>query len=196
MRIPKLFQQLASAILVLASTHSASSQDASGTGAPKKLGYDVVSIKQSAVGETSRLAIQADSLIIASIDLKSLIASAFDTRDRYILGLPSWALSAHYDISAKILGATPEQLSGITDDDRMAMLRQLLSQYFGLATHPEQREVPVYALICKQVTCALGPGTHAAEAVAGLGDGMILMNNGLLQAKGNPSHDSRGVSLE
>ena len=72
-----------------------------------------------------------------------------------MIGLPDWARTARYDISATASVTRP------TADDRMAMLRAMLADRFKLAAHVEKREVPVYDLVLARSDGRLGPGIQA-----------------------------------
>jgi uncharacterized protein (TIGR03435 family) len=62
-----------------------------------------------------------------------------------LVGLPSWALSDRFDISAKAEGAVADEQGRPTRI--IAMLRSLLEERFQLKVHNEMREVPIYALV-------------------------------------------------
>ena len=68
--------------------------------------------------------------------LKTLLSQTYGLSELQISG-PGWLDSARYDIVAKIpAGATKEQIN--------LMLRNLLAERFGLVTHMETREGPIY----------------------------------------------------
>jgi uncharacterized protein (TIGR03435 family) len=78
----------------------------------------------------------------------------FRNRDRlHIAGRPGWMLSELYDITAKAssAGAAP------TEVQILAMVKALLADRFGLRSHEERRELPVYALMRQPANRALGP---------------------------------------
>jgi uncharacterized protein (TIGR03435 family) len=75
-----------------------------------------------------------------------------------MVGLPEWARSERYDVSATSpLGrqATPEE--------RAAMLRAMLAERTKLVTHVEKREMPVYDLVLARSDGKLGPGIKPSE---------------------------------
>jgi uncharacterized protein (TIGR03435 family) len=74
-----------------------------------------------------------------------------------MVGLPRWALSETYDVSAT------SSLATATVDDRAAMMRAMLAERFKLVTHFEQREQPVYDLVLARGDGKLGAGLVAID---------------------------------
>jgi uncharacterized protein (TIGR03435 family) len=91
-------------------------------------------------------------LRIVRTSLRFILHYAFQVRDHQLIGAPEWADSASFDITATF-PAEPHR----TEDDRRAMLRALLADRFGLKTHREKRELPIYALVMARKDGALGP---------------------------------------
>jgi len=86
-----------------------------------------------------------------------------------MIGLPAWATSERYDVSATSLlpSASPEQ--------RAAMMRAMLADRFKLMAHVENREQDVWELVRAREDRRLGPGikpptvdcgAHSAEVRA------------------------------
>jgi len=71
--------------------------------------------------------------------LRQLIAEAFDVKDYQIDGGPPWLTIDYFEITAN---AGPDA----TPADVKAMLRMLLAERFGLRTHSDTRQAPVYVL--------------------------------------------------
>jgi uncharacterized protein (TIGR03435 family) len=71
--------------------------------------------------------------------LSILIMQAYGLKAYQVTG-PPWLTTERYDVRAKV----PE---GATEEQQLAMLRNLLAQRFGLAVHRETKEVPVYDLV-------------------------------------------------
>lgn len=69
-----------------------------------------------------------------------------------IVGLPDWAKTELYDISAT------SSLSQATTDDRLAMWRAMLVDRFKLVAHLEKRIRPAYDLVLARRDGRLGPG--------------------------------------
>lgn len=74
--------------------------------------------------------------------LRALIADAYGIKTYQISGLPSWADSLLYVITATTLGATEP-----TQDEVRPMLRALLADRFQLKFHRDTKEMNVYHMI-------------------------------------------------
>lgn len=68
-----------------------------------------------------------------------------------MVGAPPWADSAKFDIDAKSDPAVSDALAKMdnkaADDKKREMVRGLLEERFGLVTHRETREMPVFDLV-------------------------------------------------
>jgi uncharacterized protein (TIGR03435 family) len=89
---------------------------------------------------------------ITNTPLRFIVLEAFDLRDHELIGAPEWTGSTAFDITATY-SAEP----ALTRQDTRAMLRTLLADRFGLKTHREMRELPMYALVMARKDGALGP---------------------------------------
>ena len=89
---------------------------------------------------------------ITNTPLRFIMLEAFDLRDHELIGSPEWTESTAFDITATY-SAEP----ALTRQDTRAMLRTLLADRFGLKTHREMRELPMYALVVARKDGALGP---------------------------------------
>jgi uncharacterized protein (TIGR03435 family) len=78
-------------------------------------------------------------LTVANATLKDLIKGGYNLQDYQLTGGPAWIDSARFDVEGKATeNATREQ--------RLLMLRSLLTERFKLALHRESKELAVYAL--------------------------------------------------
>ena len=146
--------------------------------------YDVVTVKLNDTGSGSiNLSIRDDLLQATNVQLDSLIETAFDIRRNQILELPHWAQVTHYDIVAKVVDMTPEQLRGLSGGQRRAMIQHLLEQRFGLKTHIEKRTLPLLKLIVAKEGIKFSEWQKPAE---GEGDkkGSMRGRNGDMTATG------------
>lgn len=110
--------------------------------------FGVATVKVNDTGSHSiRLSINDDFLQATNIQLDSLIETAFNIRRDQVIGLPHWAQVTHYDVVAKVVDMTPEQLRGLSDRQRQAMLQHLLEERFHLQTHIESRTLPLLRLV-------------------------------------------------
>jgi uncharacterized protein (TIGR03435 family) len=78
-------------------------------------------------------------LIVQNATLKDLIAGAYNVQAAYqITGGPAWINSTRFDVEGKANGSA-------TREQRLLMLRSLLTERFKLAFHREPKELAVYA---------------------------------------------------
>jgi uncharacterized protein (TIGR03435 family) len=78
--------------------------------------------------------------------LRFLIARAFNTTSNdQLIGIPSWADSARFDINAKALSDGPQ--SALDPNTMAPMILALLKDRFKLAYHTEERELSAYTLV-------------------------------------------------
>jgi uncharacterized protein (TIGR03435 family) len=77
---------------------------------------------------------------VRNLPLKFLIANAFNVRIDEVQNAPGWTETERVDLLAKAPPETP-------GDDLRLMLVHLLEERLKLATHIEQRVMPVYVLI-------------------------------------------------
>ena len=116
--------------------------------------FEVISVKENTSAD---LAIRSepqppDGYRRTGLPLSNHLAYAFDVPQLWrIVDLPDWARLARYDITGKASGP-------VTDQQRRAMLRDVLLTRFKLRTHVEQREQTVYAMSTNRADKRLGPG--------------------------------------
>jgi uncharacterized protein (TIGR03435 family) len=115
-----------------------------------------------------------------NVTLQQLVKVAHDVRDVQIVGGPAWVKSDRFDVIGKIPDGAPP--TGVPE-----MVRNLLSDRFGLITHTEAREQPVYALVLARPDRNLGPALRVTACV-GNGCGNTSTN------ESNGSGAVRGVS--
>jgi uncharacterized protein (TIGR03435 family) len=135
---------------ILMSSYSGFSAEAQDAAAVSSTGpeYDVATVKVNDTGSSSsRLSVTDDLLRATNVQLWSLLEAAYDIRHNQIDGLPHWAQVEHYDITAKVVEMSPQQLRGLSRDQREVMLQHLLAQRFDLRTHVETRTLPLLKLI-------------------------------------------------
>jgi uncharacterized protein (TIGR03435 family) len=123
----------------------------SGTQGSPRPAFEVASIKpnNNCVGDNQDEQFSAGRVGVTCIRLSNLIKAAYGTfangpnskatRLR-LYGLPEWANSSRYDITAKTAGEAPiDQMFG-------PMLQVLLEDRFQLKVHRETRQLPVYVM--------------------------------------------------
>jgi uncharacterized protein (TIGR03435 family) len=89
------------------------------------------------------------------MSVKELIAYAYKVRAYEISG-PDWMVTDRFDIAARL----PE---GTSTDDVPAMLQALLKERFGLTTHREAIDQPVFALVVGKAGPKLQEATTTSE---------------------------------
>lgn len=78
-------------------------------------------------------------LTVASATLKELIAASYGVENYQVSGGPSWLDSARFNVEGKAAGNP-------TREQRLLMLRALLTERFHLTVHRESKEMGAYAL--------------------------------------------------
>jgi len=122
--------------------------------ASQSLSFDVASVKENtSVSDGGGISGPLPGRFrITNTPLRFILLYAFQVLDHQLIGAPGWTESARYDITGTYPGnATP------TDPDTRAMLRTLLADRFGLVSHTEKRELPLYTLVLARKDGALGP---------------------------------------
>jgi len=127
--------------------------------APATPVFDVVSIKPH-TGDTfsSSMRQRPDGgFAVINLTLPILLAQAYPVRNTDIIGLPGWASSDRYDITA-----TATLGRNATADERRQML-QAMADRFKLAAHLETRDQPAFALVLARSDGRLGPQLKRSE---------------------------------
>lgn len=122
--------------------------------------FEVVSIRPSANADFGSMRQRPDGgFVMANGSIRSLIQTAYPTSSPTgIVGLPSWAESERYDVTATATLSAPP-----TPDERREMMRAMLVDRFGLRAHYESREEPAFALVLARGDGRLGPEMKPAE---------------------------------
>jgi uncharacterized protein (TIGR03435 family) len=114
--------------------------------------FDVVSIKRSppdSVGQSMRTLPDGTS-IMTNVRIRQFITGASPVPVREVVGLPEWAETERYDVTAKPpSGSTPEQ--------RRQMWLTLFTERMKVVAHVEQRERDTFALVLARSDGRLGP---------------------------------------
>jgi uncharacterized protein (TIGR03435 family) len=88
------------------------------------------------------LRVSGSRLTAENMSLSNLITYAYSLQDYQVLGLPGWAESDRYDISAKAEGDAE-----LTRDSAKPLVQALLAERFQLKAHGGTKEMPVYNLV-------------------------------------------------
>jgi len=82
----------------------------------------------------------------SNMPVRELVRFAYGVQDFQLDGVPAWASSERYDVTAKAEGDPPPMPPGSEADPMVLMFRSLLAERFQLKVHRETRDMPVYAL--------------------------------------------------
>ena len=95
-------------------------------------------------------------MVATNVSLHLLVRVAYNLEENQIVGGPAWVTETTFDLAAQASPTT-------TMEQARAMLRTLLAERFRLATHIEQRQLPVYVLF-RESTDRLGPQLRRSGA--------------------------------
>jgi uncharacterized protein (TIGR03435 family) len=113
----------------------------------------VASVKKNAGGLGAQMRISPGMISANGVPVRLLMRQAYgQLQDFQLVGGPAWINSDRFDIEAKIEGGGPMSPQVI-----QSVLRQILEERFGLKTHRETRELPIYALMLARSDGRLGP---------------------------------------
>ena len=116
--------------------------------APTLPAYDVVVIKlNNSLSRHMSMDIDEDMLRAENVSLKVLLVNAYGIREGLMFGLPGWAGSSRFDVTAKVSDPDMKALSKLSREQRQAMLAALLVDRFHLKIHTEIKTLPVYELV-------------------------------------------------
>jgi uncharacterized protein (TIGR03435 family) len=118
--------------------------------------FEVASIRENrSVGGRTLMDGSGGRYTVINATLRMLILNAFHLQDAQLIGGPGWINDTRYDVIG-IRGAAQV-------DQIQAMMRTLLADRFKLKTHPEKREMAMYALVTVRTDRQLGPRMTAAK---------------------------------
>jgi uncharacterized protein (TIGR03435 family) len=110
--------------------------------------YDVVVIKlNKGLTRGTHTDMDDTTFQARNVSLKHLLVNTYGIREGQIFGLPGWADSARYDVSAKVTDPDLKVMRSLSREQRQAMLAAILVDRFHLQTHIEQKTLPVYELV-------------------------------------------------
>ena len=124
------------------------------------LRFEVASVKPNKSGSVLVLQPRAapGRYQIINLDVRTLIATAFNLPAYQIVNAPDWTRNERFDITAQ-MPADVKPAPGIQAE----MLRTLLAERFKLVTHRETRELPVSALVIARADGKVAPGLEPAS---------------------------------
>lgn len=152
--------------------------------------FEAASIRSAPDCSPQRPGFPPGRLNLQCVTVRNLIQVSYGTYGAVrnpriqIVDGPAWYAAEKYDVSAKAenTGASAEQMMG-------PMLRALLEDRFGLKTHMEKRELPVYALTvakgglkiqpAKAGSCGLAPAAPIQPAMRPCGSSANRVNDSI-----------------
>jgi uncharacterized protein (TIGR03435 family) len=93
--------------------------------------------------------------------LRNLVRNAWNIQPFQMAGGPDWFERDRFDINAKAAEADLDPNGGLPYPQFLWRLQALLRDRFGLVTHWEARELPVYALVLTRADGRFGPKLRA-----------------------------------
>jgi len=137
------------ALTVLALLAIATSAQQRATAPPPPLPvYDIVAIHpQTAFDANLTFRFRPGNFAATNVTLKQLISFAYGIRDDQISGLPAWATSNHFDVTAKVSDFDLKSYKKLTRDQLAAMLRPILIDRFHVKVHTEIKALGVFYLV-------------------------------------------------
>jgi uncharacterized protein (TIGR03435 family) len=121
-----------------------------------RLSFEVVSVKANPSRTRTPMTWQPGGHFVMGLPIFSLVSIGYLVPAYRIEGLPDWARTAFFDISAKA-DHQPEI------EERPAYYRGLLVDRFHFAAHIERREMDVYTLTLARSDGQLGPGLRRSN---------------------------------
>jgi uncharacterized protein (TIGR03435 family) len=116
----------------------------------KPLTFDVVSVKPNTSGDVSvSMAPSPGGVTLTNYTLQFIIRVAYRLQDWQLIGGPSWLTTDRFDVAARTS-------SGRLPTGLQPMLQAFLRDRFRLATHVENRQLPIYLLVRAREDGALG----------------------------------------
>jgi uncharacterized protein (TIGR03435 family) len=135
-------------IVGVAAAPSASQAPVSTAAAGKT--FEVASVHANTSGTTqTRFDRMPTGVTIVNLPLRAIIQFAYGvSQPSRLAGVPEWTNTARFDIAAR------GTVTGL--DDFRAMMQALLADRFKLATHTEQRSLPIFNLVLARSDRRLG----------------------------------------
>jgi uncharacterized protein (TIGR03435 family) len=113
--------------------------------------FEVISIKRNtSLGGAGIRNLPDGTLVMTNQPIRSIIFTASPVPVREVVGLPDWANTERYDVTAM-------PPAGATRQQRSEMMRNLFAERMMLAAHVEERERDTFALVVARTDGRLGP---------------------------------------
>jgi uncharacterized protein (TIGR03435 family) len=140
--------RLASTLTLLLFVLPALAQEPTAATVPNPPPYDIISIHpHSAMDDNISFMSRPGNFAATNCTLKELVSNAYGVREDLITGLPSWADTAHFDVTAKVSDFDPAAFKNLTREQRESMLRPMLTDRFHVKAHTEIKTLSVFNLV-------------------------------------------------
>lgn len=144
----------------------------------RNLEFEVASIRPTPASDASGFihSDPAGGLRARGLTVKLLIQNAYDLKSFQVIGLPSWAETVRYDISAK----AEDPLSTPPDERKPRLegrMRSLLTERFKLAAHESTKDVPIYELVVGKNGKKLKPSDQSSASSMSLHRGILIAHS-------------------
>jgi len=163
--------------------------------------FEVVSIHPDYPdGHRMRIGMGPDARFVAEgITMQRLVCMAYGIQEFQLDGAPVWFKNDRWSIKAKSESDVEEQFPKLTDDQKMAigkqMVQAMLADRFKLHLRQESKEVPVLGIVVDKN----GPKLHAAAAgdtyPNGLKEGNGTGHSGMMRFNGTQL-TAQGIKLD
>ena len=167
----------------------------------KRVAFEVASIKRNVTpAEGGSVGMEPGGRFRAvNVDVRSLISVMYRTSSgarlfpSQMIGLPDWAATEKYDITAKVGDALAGRPVAEQFRNMAPMVQSLLEDRFKLTLHHETREMPIYALVVTRpnvirpttTDCRATPDKCITESTAGHFAAVALNMNNMLSVLSN-----------
>ena len=102
--------------------------------------FEVASVKPNdGTGPSGQRTLPNGTLVLTNNTLRNIIRTAFGVQGAQVVGGPDWLETDRFDVTAKATAP-------FSTEEGRAMLRALIAERFGVVTHGETRELPVYIM--------------------------------------------------
>jgi uncharacterized protein (TIGR03435 family) len=164
--------QWAVAIVLLVGVLATAATVAQTAQSPAKPKFEVASVRPNESGDNKvSIDVQPSGRATAvNAPLTMIIRNAYRLQEFQLVGVPEWAQSARYDITARADGEFPPPLPGGEIGPAQLMFQSLLEERFKLKVRRDTRELPIYALVVARADGKLGsnltPSTLDCAAIS------------------------------
>jgi uncharacterized protein (TIGR03435 family) len=130
--------------------------------------FEFVSIRTTAADTGWSYKESPDTMELAGVTARVLVADAFAYDTANVIGGPSWIDATKYIVKAKFDPSVAARLGTLSYKERMnqifAMLQPVLAERFALKSHSESKEVRMYALLLAKGRPKFGPAPASPTA--------------------------------